>query len=149
MAEEWLLFQKVDLPHRRFCLPAVSLWPNLCGCCDCKNVNWEISSLASISYFPVFFFLHFEEIPIKCQMILVTTTYMLLIITTMVITRLSSWFRRSTKKMFRYSYTLRELLVAIVFGLENPTFWSKVTSLFLNVPRGGGGWGVHQFKNYS
>ena len=55
MAEEWLLFQKVDLPHRRFCLPAVSLWPNLCGCCDCKNVNWEISSLASISYFLVFF----------------------------------------------------------------------------------------------
>ena len=75
MVEEWLLFQKVDLPHRRFCLPAVSLWPNLCGCCDCKNVNWEISSLASISYFLVFFFVHFEEIPIKCQMILVTITF--------------------------------------------------------------------------
>ena len=32
-----------------------------------------------------------------------------------------------------------EILVAIVFGLENPSFWPKVTFEFLNVPRGEGG----------
>ena len=35
------------------------------------------------------------------------------------------------------SYNLCEILVAIVFGLENPTFfWPKVTLEFLNIARG-------------
>ena len=35
--------------------------------------------------------------------------------------------------------------LAIDFGLENPTFWPKVTFEFLNVPGGGG----HRFRKYS
>ena len=30
-----------------------------------------------------------------------------------------------------------EIIVAIVFGLKTRLLWPKVTSLFLNIPRGG------------
>ena len=46
--------------------------------------------------------------------------------------------------MFRYSYTLRELLVAIVFGLENPTFLAK-SDIF--IPKCTEGGRVHRLGN--
>ena len=39
------------------------------------------------------------------------------------------------------------MLVAIVFGLENPTFLVKSDIFIPKYTKEG--WGVHQFKNYS